>query len=188
MRSIDMHKLADEVWALAGVNSRDEEHRVRELKAQGLSNTTWAFATFSNLDESLFAALARYGHQCVDDFTAPQLQMALWALSRCASLDKTWRLFDSAKHTGMFRNPICCRSLLMECEQRALFVHETELWKGLVSSHCDHAIDMAFGEAVKVVAAMRLASTNSLHLHDFPWRTNVTPGSSFARLACIWCS
>ena len=39
--------------------ARAVQLRMRELSAQGLVNTAWAFATLGKWDQKLFAALAR---------------------------------------------------------------------------------------------------------------------------------
>ena len=48
----------------------EAERRVKEFKVQELANTVWAFATVNELDEKLFAALAREAESRVSEFNA----------------------------------------------------------------------------------------------------------------------
>ena len=53
--------------------ARAAKKRVGELNAQPLANTAWAFATLGQLDEKLFATLAREAELRLSEFKAQKI-------------------------------------------------------------------------------------------------------------------
>ena len=58
--------------------ARVAEQRICKFTAQGLANTSWAFAMMAQLDAHLFMALSRASEPCVGDVMEKQLSMTLW--------------------------------------------------------------------------------------------------------------
>ena len=58
-----------------------------EFNAQQLANTAWAFATASQSDETLFAALSRAAEQRVSEFNGQSLANIAWAFVTAGQSD-----------------------------------------------------------------------------------------------------
>ena len=52
-----------------------------EFNAQNIANTAWAFAKLGQLDEKLFAALAREAALRVSEFKAQNIANTAWAFA-----------------------------------------------------------------------------------------------------------
>merc|ERR1712139_653423 len=70
---------------------------------QELANTAWAFATANHRDETLFAALARWGCHPVGELNAQHIQTAPCAFWQRENSVVSWSPFPRARHSG-----ICC--------------------------------------------------------------------------------
>ena len=67
--------------------ARAAERRLGDFSAQGLANTAWAFATTSQHDALLFAALARAAERRLGDFSAQGLANTAWAFATASQHD-----------------------------------------------------------------------------------------------------
>ena len=61
------------------------EQRMSNFSMQELANTAWAFATASQQDAQLFAALARVAELRLGDFNGQHLANTAWALTDSAA-------------------------------------------------------------------------------------------------------
>ena len=67
--------------------SRDAERRLGDFSAQQLANTAWAFATASQRDALLFAALARAAERRLGDISAQAIANMAWAIATVSQRD-----------------------------------------------------------------------------------------------------
>ena len=58
-----------------------------DLKAQGIANTAWAFATANRFDALLFAIFACAVERFVVEFSAQNLANTLWAVATAGRAD-----------------------------------------------------------------------------------------------------
>ena len=79
---------SDEQTAVCGIG-QGLEWRMCKLKPQELANTTWAFATVRQVDEPLFAALARASEGRVCNFKPQNLANRAWAFATVGQVDET---------------------------------------------------------------------------------------------------
>ena len=63
---------------------------LREFKALELANAAWVFATAGQLDEALFAALARAAEPRLGEFKAQNLANNAWAFATACQLDEAF--------------------------------------------------------------------------------------------------
>ena len=77
------------------------------------------------------------------DFDAKSLTMTHRALSHRENLHDSWRLFDLAKCIGVYFSPPSFGVLLVECEQKGFFEHETAILKG--EAGCKHGMGVRDG-------------------------------------------
>ena len=79
------HKTTFRAW---GVFSKAAAERcLGDFEVQGLANTAWAFATASQQDAQLFAALARVAELCLGDFKVQDLANTAWAFATASQQD-----------------------------------------------------------------------------------------------------
>ena len=67
--------------------ARVAEQRVGSFTAQELANTAWAFATVSETDTALFAALARIAQRQLGGFSAQDLANTAWVFATVSESD-----------------------------------------------------------------------------------------------------
>ena len=60
-----------------------------DFNVQELANTAWAFATASQPDAQLFAALARAAELCLGDFKVQDLASTAWAFATVATASQS---------------------------------------------------------------------------------------------------
>ena len=73
--------------AWGGYSKAVAELRLGDFIVQDLANKAWAFATMSQQDVQLFAALARAAGWCVGDFHAQDLANTAWAFATLGQPD-----------------------------------------------------------------------------------------------------
>ena len=66
---------------MGGYSEAAAELRLGDFKVQDLANTAWAFATASQQDAQLFAALARVAELRLGDFKVQELANTAWAFA-----------------------------------------------------------------------------------------------------------